>query len=84
MRKGVKDVLQHWEINEIYTFLDYLVENKVFKYILVTNCSHQEKDNPENHERSTPLSADLFPLKKYNPLKQYKYYTKEVSIIYTF
>jgi len=80
----LKDVLQHWEKNEIYTFLDYLVENKVFKYILVTNCCHQKKDDPENPGRSTPLSADYFPLKKYNPIKLYKYYTKEVSVIYTF
>ena len=29
----LKDILQHWKINNIYSFLDYLTENKVFKYI---------------------------------------------------
>ena len=29
----LKDVIQHWKIDEIYTFLDYLIEEKLFKYI---------------------------------------------------
>lgn len=77
----LKDVLQHWKMDEIYTFLDYLVENKVFKYILICNCCNQTKDNPENDDRSTPLSINFFPLKKYNPTKLYNYLTKEVSVI---
>jgi hypothetical protein len=78
----LKDVIQHWKMDEIYTFLDYLIENKVFKYILLCNCCNQKEDNPENEGRSTPLSCDFFPLKKYNPVKLYKYHTKEVSVIY--
>lgn len=77
----LKDVIQHWEMNEIYTFLDYLVENKLFKYILICNCCNQTVDNPNNNQRSTPLSCDYFPLKKYNPIKLYNYHTKEVSVI---
>lgn len=77
----LKDVLQHWKIDEIYTFLDYLVENKLFKYILICNCCNQRKDNPNNNERSTPLSINFFPLKKYNPVKLYTYQNKEVSVI---
>ena len=77
----LKDVLQHWKIDEIYTFLDYLVENKLFKYILICNCRNQTKDNPTNDHRSTPLSNNFFPLKKYNPVKLYHYNTKEVSVI---
>ena len=77
----LKDVLQHWTIEEIYTFLDYLVESKRFKYILICNCCNQTMHNPMNANRSTPLSADFFPLKKYGPIKLYKYYTKEVSVI---
>ena len=79
----LKDVIQHWEIDEIYTFLDYLVENKLFKYILICNCCFQTDDSPNNNERFTPLSIDFFPLKKYNPVKLYNYHTKEVSVIYT-
>jgi hypothetical protein len=68
-------------MDEIYTFLDYLVTNKTFKYILICNCCNQTKDNPDNEGRSTPLSIDFLPLKKYNPVKLYKYNTKEVSVI---
>jgi hypothetical protein len=80
----LKDVIQHWKMDEIYTFLDYLVENKIFKYILICNCCNQTKDNPENDDRSTPLSIKFFPLKKYNPVNIYNYHSKEVSIIYVF
>jgi len=77
----LKDVLQHWKMDEIYTFLDYLVENKLFKYILICNCCHQSEDNPNNNNRITPLSSIFFPLKKYNPVKLYSYNGKEVSVI---
>jgi hypothetical protein len=77
----LKDVLQHWKVEEITTFLDYLVENKVFKYILICNCCYQSIDNPVNEQRSTPLSIDYFPLKKYNATKLYNYHTKELSVI---
>jgi hypothetical protein len=80
----LKDVIQHWKIDEIYIFLDYLVENKIFKYILISNCCYQTKDDPENnYDRFTPLSINFFPLKKYNPVKLYNYHTKEVSVIDT-
>ena len=78
----LKDVIQHWKMDEIYTFLDYLIENKNFKYILICNCCNQTKDNPDNEDRSTPLSINFFPLKKYKPVKLYNFHTKEVSVIY--
>jgi SAM-dependent methyltransferase len=77
----LKDVVQHWKMDEIYTFLDYLVESKKFKYILLCNCCDQKTDDPENEGRSTPLSIHFYPLKKYNPIKLYNYHTKEVSVI---
>ena len=77
----LKDVLQHWKMEEIYIFLDYLIENKLFKYILICNCCNQSYDNPNNDGRSTPLSINFFPLKKYNPVKLYNYHTKEISVI---
>jgi len=78
----LKDVLQHWPLKDIYTFLDYLVKCKKFKYILIINCCNQTKDNtdiPVGHWRQ--LSCEYFPLKKYNPIKLYNYDTKEVSVI---
>jgi len=80
----LKDVIQHWSLDNIYTFLDYIVENKKFKYILICNCCNQSKDDtniPNGDWR--PLSCEYFPLKKYNPIKLYNYHTKEVSVINT-
>ena len=77
----LKDVLQHWQMNAIYSFMDYLIESKKFKYILLCNCCNQQVDNPDNSGRSIPLSINLFPLKKYNPVKLLNYNTKEISII---
>jgi len=78
----IKDVLQHWNLNNIYNFLDYLVENKKFKFILICNCSYQTNDNVVIETGSfTPLNCNFFPLKKYNPIELYKYDTKQVSVI---
>lgn len=78
----LKDVIQHWSLENIYTFLDYLVDNKKFKYIFICNCCDQTEDNTDilNGEWR-PLSCDFLPLKKYNPIKLYKYHSKEVSVI---
>jgi hypothetical protein len=78
----LKDVLQHWSLDNIYSFLDYLVDSKKFKYILICNCCNQEKDNT-NITNGTwmALSCKYFPLKKYNPIKLYNYNNKEVSVI---
>lgn len=78
----LKDVLQHWSLNNITTFLDYLIENNKFKYIWICNCSYQERDNTDISDGEfRPLSCEYYPLKKYNPIKIYKYNSKEVSII---
>jgi hypothetical protein len=79
----LKDVIQHWSLDNIYTFLDYLVEHKKFKYILICNCSAQTQHNADirnGHFRQ--LSCEYFPLKKYNPTKLYNYHSKEVSVIH--
>lgn len=78
----LKDVLQHWSLNNINTFLDYLIENKKFKYIWICNCSYQEIDNTDISDGEfRPLSCHYYPLKKYNPIKIYTYNSKEVSLI---
>lgn len=79
----LKDVIQHWRLDDIYIFLDYLVESKKFKYILICNCFYQTEDNTDISEtgKFRPLTCDLLPLKKYNPKKFYCYYTKEISVI---
>ena len=78
----MKDVIQHWSLHNIYNFLDYLVENKKFKYILICNCCNQRKDNTDIEDGDfRELSCYYFPLKKYNPIKIYNYHSKEVSVI---
>lgn len=78
----LKDVLQHWSLENINIFLDYLVENKIFKYILICNCGYQNTDNTDIDDGDwRALSCDFYPLKKYNPKKLYKYSSKEISVI---
>ena len=78
----LKDVLQHWSLQDIYKFLDYVIENNKFKYILICNCCNQVNDLQDiNNGGARALSCDYFPLKKYNAIKLYNYHTKEVSVI---
>ena len=77
----LKDILQHWHMDEIYRFMDYITETNKFKYILLVNCCNQKEDNPDNSQRSLPLSAKYLPLKKYSPQVLFNYFTKEVSLI---
>ena len=78
----LKDVIQHWSLDNIYTFLDYLVEQKLFKYILLCNCCSQWQDNTDIINGDfRHLSCQRFPLKRYNPIKLYNYHSKEVSVI---
>ena len=78
----LKDVLQHWSTEQIYVFMDYLIESKKFKYILLVNCCNQQV-NDESCETGgwRQLTCNLFPLKKYNAVKIGNYSTKEISII---
>jgi hypothetical protein len=78
----LKDVIQHWSLDNIYNFLDYVTEHKKFKYILICNCCNQTRDNPTiQNGQFTQLSCQYLPLKKYNPTKYLNYNSKEVSII---
>ena len=78
----LKDVIQHWSLDNIYTFLDYLIELKKFKYILICNCCNQTQNNTDIQNGSfRELSCEYLPLKKYNPVKLYNYHSKEVSVI---
>jgi hypothetical protein len=78
----LKDVIQHWSLDNIYNFLDYVTQHKKFKYILICNCCNQVQDNPNIiNGQHTSLSCNYFPLKKYNAKKYINYHSKEVSII---
>lgn len=84
----LKDVIQHWCTAEIYKVIDYVYDNKKFKYILITNCDFQICDNEDFNSklsflahRMHGISARFYPLKKYNAEILFKYGTKEVSLI---
>jgi len=78
----LKDVIQHWPLADIYTFLDYLVASKKYKYILITNCCDQKTDDTDIAPGEwRALSCNYLPLKKYGAVKKYSYYSKEVSLI---
>jgi hypothetical protein len=79
----IKDVLQHWLLKDIYHFLDNIALSKKFKYILVCNCCGQERDNMDMYYIGgfRELSANYYPLKRYEAEILYTYHTKEVSLI---
>lgn len=78
----LKDVIQHWSLENIYNFIDYLYINKICKYILICNCCSQMWDNTDIPTGSCRgLSANYFPLKRYNASILLNYNSKEVSLI---
>ena len=78
----LKDVLQHLLLVDIYQLLDKIVASKKFKYVFISNCSHQKSDDPELPQcLCRDLSADFLPLKKYKARVMLRYRTKEVSLI---
>jgi hypothetical protein len=87
----IKDVLQHWLLADIYTLLDYLVESKRFKYIMLVNCYPQPPADWAGDMRGEwpafktgdwrKLSCKYLPLKKYSPKPVFYYKSKEVSVI---
>jgi len=82
----IKDVLQHWKLNDIYDFLDKLVLKK-FKYIIITNNGNQTYDNLELNTyigNGRGLNSKFLPLKKYNSELLLEYFgdeTKHMCII---
>ena len=79
----LKDILCHWKLEHIYTFLDYLVDSKKFKHILIINCfiNSQNDSNINKNGNFHPLSCFCYPLLKYNPKQLCNYNSKEISVI---
>lgn len=70
----LKDVLQHWKLNDIYFFLDKLIQ-KEYKYILIVNNANQNVENLElkGIRSGRGLHSNYLPLKKYNIYKSLNY-----------
>ena len=80
----IKDVIQYWSNNSIIVLLNYLINNKRFKYILICNSCNQSQDNNNNITgQYRELSCDYYPLKMFNPIKLLNYNSKEVCLITT-
>ena len=78
----IKDVLIHWSLNNIYTFLDYITKSNKYKFILICNDSGQIVDDVNIMDgQIRPLSSNFNPLKKYNPKAIFTYLDKEISLI---
>ena len=83
----LKDVVQHWPTANIIDFLDYLIESKKFKYILLINCFTGNPENNATHRTDikpgqfSALSSKTYPLNKYNLEVVYTWDTKEVALL---
>ena len=78
----IKDVLQHLCNKDIVDLLQYLITNKKYKYILITNCCSQMFDNQDVVNGDfRKLTARMNPLKQFNPKIIGNFNTKEISII---
>jgi hypothetical protein len=78
----LKDVIQHWSCTSIYNFIDYLLEFKNFKYILICNDYKQLEDNVDTVDGGyRALNCNYFPLKKYNLTKIFEYNDQEIYIL---
>jgi hypothetical protein len=76
----MKDVLQHWKLNEVISFLEKLITSKKCKYILICNCAHTQTSDRYVDEDGG-LSAIFYPLNYFNAKILLTYHTKEVSLI---
>ena len=78
----IKDVLMHWPLEYIYSFLDSIISSKKYKHIMLINCAWQKRDNTTiKMGQHRPLSMNFLPLKKYAPTLLLKYNAKEVLLI---
>ncbi len=80
----IKDVLQHLCNNDVVDLLKYIITNKKYKYIIITNCFNQRFDNQDVVNGDfRKLTAKMEPLKQFNPKIICNYGTKEVCLIDT-
>jgi hypothetical protein len=76
----MKDVLQHWPVNEIYKIIG--IVRRCAKYILITNCYNQGDEGDDiNFGGFRPLSHKKKPLKLLDVKLLMQYGMKEVVLI---
>jgi len=78
----IKDVLQHWYDEDITTFLDKIVNEKRYKYVLVTNCSRLLENRIfKDGDQWFELNKDYPVMKKYDFKLLLEYRTKQVLLL---
>jgi len=78
----MKDVIQHWPNENITNFLTVLLEKKLFKYILLTNCCDQTSDRSSiSMGEFIPLNPEMSPLKEFSPQVVFEYGSKKTCLI---
>jgi SAM-dependent methyltransferase len=78
----LKDVIQHWPNAQITAFLSRIIQKKLFKYILITNCFGQTSvDRPIEMGGFLPLSPFLLPMVQFSPQPVLQYSTKMTCLI---
>lgn len=80
----LKDILQHWNNESIIKFMDKIVKEKNYKYILIINNyknSKNEDRDINNKYKYSKLDATQYPLNKYNPQIIGYYRFKQIAII---
>lgn len=63
----IKDVLQHWSNDDISKFLNQLIKQKCFKYILLTNSYTNGKNIDIKSGEFRSLNPNEYPLNVYKP-----------------
>jgi SAM-dependent methyltransferase len=77
----IKDVFQHWDNKSIIQMLDFLIEERNFKYILVCNGANQTEETDIKIGEYRPLNHTMYPLNKYDFQLLYSWDIKDVLLL---
>lgn len=79
----LKDVLQHWSNENIITFMDSLIKQGDYRFILIINgwMNAPENRSIDNRYCYSKLDVNKYPLNKYHPEVLFNYQYKQVSLI---
>lgn len=63
----MKDVLQHWPNDQIIVFLQRMIDSRCFKFLLITNSSHEGNNRDTSLGGFRPLNPMCEPLVSFSP-----------------
>ena len=77
----VKDVFQHWPLEDITNFLRKITLANAYKYLIFTDCSTKDENIDIQVGHFRPLNHQRYPFQEYSPTDIYSYNGKIVSVI---